>query len=199
MRKSTVITLVFVVLAATAHAQQPTLHPLGNGYECNVTQTLEGDTLNLSCVEVDSPLAAGFDYEIYDIERYEPSISDGHWLQFKLRTNTDLLQVLLEYTFYPPGDSYGIVEDSIYDSDLENLRRGQRVSVTVIPDVLGPDVQWDRVRIESKDGFRCKGCGTYSASTLQSSSEIDFRSLSPGDINIVIEELSNRLMGARRR
>ncbi len=188
--------------AAPVEAQDdppPVLHPFGGGYECNVTQTLEGDVVNISCVAADSPLADDFDYEVFNVERYVPSFSGGHWLKFQLRTNVDILQVLLEYTFYPIDEQYGIIENSGYDSDLQDLRPGQRVSVTVIPDVLGPDVYWDRVDITSRDGFRCKGCGAYAASDLPESDEINLDSIDPADLTAVLDEVSNRMQYGQRR
>ena len=191
--------LAAVMAAAPADAQDdpPVLHPFGGGYECDVTQTLEGDVINLSCVAVDSPLADDFDYEVFNVERYVPSFSGGHWLKFKLRTNVDVLQILLEYTFYPVGEQHGIVENSSYDSDLQDLRRGQQVSVTVIPDVLGSDVSWDRVDIRSRDGFRCKGCGAYAAADLPESDEINLDSIDPADLSAVLNEVSNRMRYGR--
>ena len=173
----------------------PVLHPVEGSYECSVTQTVDGDVFNMSCVESDSPLADEWDYELFDIQRYEPSISDAHWLEFNLRANTEILQVVLEYVFYPPGDPYGVVEDSVFDRDLRNLRPGQRVSVTVIPDVLGPDLQWDRVSISAADGFRCKGCGTYAVESLPETDSIDMGSIDPADINIVLDEITSRTLG----
>ena len=194
-----VLTAVIGGFSQLVMAQDPpVLHPVEGSYECSVTQTVGGDVFNLSCVESESPLADEFDYELIDITRYEPIISDAHWLKFNLRANTAILQVVLEYAFYPPGDQYGVVENSVGDRDLQNLRVGQRVSVTVIPDILGPDLQWDRVSITAADGFRCKGCGTYTVESLPETDSIDMGSIDPADINIVLDEITGRTLGRRR-
>ena len=199
MRFQVLMSMTLVGFSQPIMGQEPpVLHPVEGSYECSVSQTVGGDVFDLSCVKSESPLADDmFDYELIDITRYEPSISDAHWLKFSLRTNKPILQVVLEYVFYPPGEQYGVVENSIGDRDLQDLRTGQRVSVTVIPDLLGPDLQWDRVSITAADGFLCKGCGTYTVESLPPTSSIDMTSIDPADINIVLDEITSRTLGGR--
>ena len=90
------------------------------------------------------------------------------------------------------------MENSIGDRDLQDLLVGQRVSVTVVPDVLGPALQWDRVSITAADGFRCKGCGTFTVESLPETDSIDMDSIDPADINIVLDEITGRTLDRSR-
>ena len=181
-------TLAAVQVGAQDDPEPPVLHPFGGGFDCSITQTLAGDVVELSCIAVDSPLANGFDYELINVTRYE-TFTGNHWLKFTLRANQEIRQVLLEYTFYEPGDIYGASKTSGYDSNLQDLRVGSRAEVTVLPDID----TWDHVSITSLDGFVCKGCGAYAADNLPASTTLDMGSFAPEDAAAVFNEISNRV------
>ena len=66
-----------------------------------------------------------------------------------------------------------------------------------IRDQLGPCPR-DRVSITAANGFRCKGCGTYTVESLPETDSIDMGSIDPADINIVLDEIIDRTLGRRR-
>lgn len=182
--------ILAISLASLATAQDDNTEPKVIGdYDCSVTQALDTAVLTLTCSVQTGDDVTDYDYEITEVTRYE-AYSGDHWLKLTVKSNRALPAIMLEYEYFAPGEAHGLIENSVYDRDLQDLRAGERVNLTEIPDID----TWDRVRISSIDGFECKGCGTYSRTELSLTTSIDMSSINPQDLGVVIQEVQARTL-----
>ena len=87
--KHALITLfvsLFVIPTAMAQDDDETVNVQEIGeYGCSVTWDVDGEVLNLSCVEDDSPLNTTYDFQILNLKRRSWFISEADSLQFEFK------------------------------------------------------------------------------------------------------------------
>ena len=182
-----------VVLAAAAQAQdppEPQLQALGGTFECSVLQTAEGDVLQLTCTETDSPLAESFDFEVYQVRRmqYGDAISIG------MRANAAIgsSSLELEAVFRRTGDPY---VERVRPLNYRARSAGESWVLTVYPDSA-----WTHVDIQPAPGYsawECRGCGTFVFADIPISSLVDPSSIRPEDAARFLREMQDVVMPRR--
>ena len=180
-----------VVLAAAAQAQdppEPQLQALGGTFECSVLQTAEGDVLQLTCTETDSPLAESFDFEVYQVRR--PRYSSNR-ISIGVRANVAIADLRLEVVFRHTGSSY-VNRELAWE---RGIAAGESWSESVYP-----DSDWTHVDINPAPGYQgweCRGCGTFVFADIPISSFVDPSSIRPEDAARFLREMQDVVMPRR--